>query len=258
MKIYLSPSDQNRNVYAYGDTNEMIQCRRIADACEKALKRCGFDVINNQTDTMEQRVAESNNWGADLHIPIHTNAYNGSVSGTRMFYYSKESPGKAPCQAIFARLAPVTPGTSESISTYPELYELRVPNAASVYIEVDFHDVPKIAKWLIENPTVVGEAICAGICDYYGVEYKAAESVKPAESDDFIEQYRAARDIDDPFYAELDDGPDYWRKETEKLVKMGAIKGDGEHGVAKRRSELGAIIVAARYIDNYFGVTDQR
>ena len=255
-KIYLSPSDQNRNMYAYGDTNEMEQCQRMADAAEKALKRHGFEVINNQTDTMAQRVAESNAWGADLHIPIHTNAYNRNVTGTRMFYYSEQSPGKAPCQAIFARLAPLTPGTSENVKPYPELYEMRVPNAASVYIEVDFHDVPKIAKWLIENTEAIGEAICAGICDYYGVEYKAEENVEPAEPDNFLAQYRAARDVEDPFYAELDDVPDYWRKEVEKLVEMGAIKGDGEHGVGKRRSELSSIIVAARYVDNYFGVSE--
>ena len=254
-KIYLSPSDQNRNMYAYGDTNEMEQCQRMADACERALKRHGFEVINNQTDTMAQRVAESNAWGADLHIPIHTNAYNRNVTGTRMFYYSEQSPGKAPCQAIFARLAPLTPGTSENVKAYPELYEMRMPNAASVYIEVDFHDVAKIAKWLIENTEAIGEAICAGICDYYGVEYKP-QTNEEDEMENFLEMYRKARDIEDPFYAELEDVPEYWRHETEKLITSGAIKGDGVHAVAKRRSELSAVIVAARYVDNYFGVND--
>ena len=251
-KIYLSPSDQNRNMYAYGDTNEMEQCQRMADACEAALKRHGFEVINNKTDTMTQRVAESNAWGADLHVPIHTNAYNRNVTGTRMFYYSEQSPGKAPCQAIFARLAPLTPGTSESLKAYPELYEMRVPNAASVYIEVDFHDVAKIAKWLIENPEAIGEAICAGICDYYGVEYKAPSSGGD-EMEKILENYRAARDVEDPLYAELADVPEYWQTDVQRLIDSGALRGDGVHAVAKRRSELSAIIVAARHIDNYFG-----
>ena len=48
-KIYLSPSDQTSNSYAYGNTTEAIQCRKIADACEVALKRCGFAVKNNKT-----------------------------------------------------------------------------------------------------------------------------------------------------------------------------------------------------------------
>ena len=43
-KIYLSPSNQDGNMYAYGNTNEMEQCNRIADAAKVALERCGFEV----------------------------------------------------------------------------------------------------------------------------------------------------------------------------------------------------------------------
>ena len=38
-KVYLSPSDQTKNTYAYGNTNEAVQCGRIAEATKKALKR---------------------------------------------------------------------------------------------------------------------------------------------------------------------------------------------------------------------------
>lgn len=44
-KIYLSPSNQNGNIYATGGTNEMAQCDKIAAATAKALKRCGFEVM---------------------------------------------------------------------------------------------------------------------------------------------------------------------------------------------------------------------
>lgn len=179
-RIYLSPSDQNANYYAYGNTNEMVQCQRIADACEVALKRCGFEVINNKTDTMEERVAESNAWGADLHVPIHTNAHNGVTTGTRIFSYDTSGEGYKASKAVFNVLAPKTPGTSESVTPYPALYEIRMPTAWSVYVEVDFHDVPKMAKWIIENVVLIGEAIAEGICNYFEVEYKADEA-KPEE-----------------------------------------------------------------------------
>ena len=39
-KIYLSPSNQYANSYAYGNTTEMEQCNKIAIAAETALKRC--------------------------------------------------------------------------------------------------------------------------------------------------------------------------------------------------------------------------
>jgi len=181
-KIYLSPSSQTDNRYAYGDTTEAIQCRKIADACEVALKRCGFDVKNNTGADMYDRCRDSDAWGADLHVPIHTNAYNGSVTGTRMFCYSENGEGYRACEAVFNVLAPYTIGTSENIKANPELYEVRVPNAPTVYIEVDFHDVWVVAKWIIENVVEIGEKIAEGICNHYGVKYVAAE--KPVESDE--------------------------------------------------------------------------
>ena len=181
-KIYLSPSDQYANLYAYGNTNEMIQCRKISDACETALKRCGFEVINNKKDEMEDRVLESNRWGADLHVCIHTNAFNGKVSGTRIMSYDLSGTGYKAAKAVYNALAPKTPGTSENVSAYPNLYEVRNTNAYCVYVEAEFHDVPDIAKWIINNVVVIGEAIAEGICNYYGVKYVKASTTTTTTS----------------------------------------------------------------------------
>ena len=188
-KIYLSPSDQNGNLYAYGNTNEMVQCCRIADACKIALKRCGFEVINNKTGSMEERVAESNRWGADLHMPIHTNAFNGVVAGTRIMSYDLSGAGYKASKAVLDVLAPLTPGTSENISAYPGLYEIRYANAPTVYVEAEFHDVPKIAKWIIENVELIGEALAEGVCNYFGYEYVKPD-VKPEKTDEGNVFYR--------------------------------------------------------------------
>ena len=179
-KVYLSPSDQTKNYYAYGNTTEAIQCGKIAEACRKALVRCGVEVMVGQYDTMTNRCKASDTFGADLHVPIHTNAYNGKVGGTRVFCYNKTGEGYKAARAVFNVLAPVTPGTSESISVNANLFEVRVPAAPTVYVECDFHDVPKIAKWIIDNTTVIGEAIAHGICNYFGIKYKT--EVKPAPS----------------------------------------------------------------------------
>ena len=176
-KIYLSPSDQVDNRYAYGNTTEAIQCRRIADALEIALKRCGFEVKNNKTSSMYQRVAESNNWGADLHMPLHTNAFNGKTSGTRIYTYDSTGKGRQAAKKVFDRLAPITPGTSESLNV-ADFYEIVYADAPTVYIESEFHDVPAVAKWIIDRVTDIAEAICKGICDYFGVTYKAADAQK--------------------------------------------------------------------------------
>lgn len=174
-KIYLSPSDQGDNKYAAGNTNEEKQCERIADACAVALKRCGFEVKNNKTSSMEARVSESNRWGADLHVPIHTNAFNKKTAGTRLFCWDTKGAGYKACKAIFAKLAPLTPGTSENITANTSLYEIRNATAPTAYIEVDFHDVKSVAQWIIENVEQIGEAIAKGICAYFGVKYVSPE-----------------------------------------------------------------------------------
>ncbi len=175
-KIYLSPSDQTANIYAVGDTNEAVQCRKIALAAVEALNRCGFEAKTNTADgksAMYERVAESNLWGADAHIPIHTNAFNGKVSGFRAFYYAKNSIGQRLCEAIFSAVSPITPGTSDSITPKPEFYEVNSSNAPCAYLELGFHDNPVEAQYIIDHTKELAEAICKGICQFYEVEYVA-------------------------------------------------------------------------------------
>nr|DAI24351.1 MAG TPA: Cell wall hydrolase autolysin [Caudoviricetes sp.] len=172
MKVYLSPSNQTDNRYAYGGTTEGVQCGRIGEACRAALARSGVGVMTGHMKSMQEKVQESNAYDADLHVCIHTNAFNGEVSGTRMFCFNENGNGMKACKAIFNRLAPITPGTSENIRVNADLYEIRVPAAPTAYIEVDFHDVPSVAQWIIENVNLIGETIAQGICDYFGVTYK--------------------------------------------------------------------------------------
>lgn len=184
-KVFLSPSEQYNNAYAWGNTTEGVQCGKIADACKAALERNGISVKLQHEGTMASKCQNANNWGADLYVCIHTNAFNGSVSGTRMFSYDTTGKGYKACQAIFNVLAPFTPGKSESISAYPSLYEIKHPSAPTAYIECEFHDVPSVAKWIVEHTTDIGEKIAEGICNYFGVTYKAkvVEAPKPVESD---------------------------------------------------------------------------
>lgn len=172
-RVYLSPSDQRRNTYAVGNTTEAIQCGRIAHVCKTALERSGVKVMLGQYDTMANRVAESNRFKVDLHVPIHTNACNGNASGTHIFCYSADqnSAGYKACKAVLDVLGPVTPGSPDVIRAYPALYEVKHPTAPTVYIEVDFHDVPSVAEWIIDNITLIGETIAHGLCNALGVEF---------------------------------------------------------------------------------------
>ena len=211
-KIYVSPSDQTSNTYAAGNTNEAVQCRKIAKALVSALQRCGLEAKTNVTASMADRVTESNKWPADLHVCIHTNAFDEKVAGTRIFSYDLKGEGYKAAKAVFNALSPITPGTSENIKARPELYEVRKSASPCVYVEVDFHDVDEVALWIIENTEKIAEAIAEGICNYFGV-------------------------------AHGDNTPDAYAKEAvEWAVKNGILKGDGKdyklHGNVTRQDML--------------------
>lgn len=181
-RIYLSPSNQFSNSYATGKTNEMAQCDKIAKATATELKRCGFEVkVGKSGDSMQNRCSESDSFNADIHMPIHTNAYNGQVTGgTRIFCLN--SNGRKACQAILNELGKISPGTADSITYQTGLYEINVPKALSVYVECEFHDTKTGASWIINNTSKIGEAICKGLCSYFGVKYVASSGSSTSSS----------------------------------------------------------------------------
>lgn len=175
MKIYLSPSAQPANNYAAGDTNEQVQCNRIAEAAKSALERCGFAVRKApEGQGYKDSVAESNAWGADLHIPIHTNA--GGGAGTVVFVHGGTAKQMQYAKPIYDEVQTASPGTTDyGVRVNSGLYELGYTTATAVYIECEFHDRADLAAWIIEHTTELGEAIARGVCIGAGVPYIAPE-----------------------------------------------------------------------------------
>lgn len=173
-KIYLSPSSQIYNIYASGNTNEQEQCNRIAEFAKTALERCCFEVKKApKGQSLMKNISESNSWNADLHISIHTNASNGqTLGGTLVMIYSNDTENKKAGSAVLSAVAPISPGPDYSLRVNSSLAELNSTKAIAVYVECEFHDTKEGAEWIINNVKSLGEAICIGVCDYYGVTYK--------------------------------------------------------------------------------------
>lgn len=170
-RIYISPSSQPDNAYAVGNTNEQEQCRKIAAALKTELDRCGFWSYAGLSGNMYTRAAESDKFGVDLHLPIHTNAFDGKVAGLRIMVSAMGGESEAIAKAIDKYLAPVTPGESDGISAQPQLYEIRATDAICVYLEIGFHDNNEEARWIIDNTELIAEMIARGLCEYYDVGY---------------------------------------------------------------------------------------
>jgi N-acetylmuramoyl-L-alanine amidase len=177
-KVYLSPSNQPLNTYNGVKTNERDNCRAIANKVKVALERCGMEVKIGLKGS--SNVTESNNWGANLHLPIHTNAANKKARGAVVLAYSTSVSDMKYAEPMLAELKAIVlkQDAGRGIQICSDLSEITKTKAICTYVEVDFHDVPEVAKWLTTEHDKIAEAICKGVCKGAGITYKAPSTTK--------------------------------------------------------------------------------
>ena len=181
MKIYLSPSDQNDNKYAYGDYTEAQICRKIAESAKKHIDRQPnmSAKLAGKNLSIAERVAESNEWDADVHMPIHTNA--GGGDGTLVLCWKGNRKNKY-VVAIYKSVSNLTPTKDDGIRENTSLYEIKKSAGVCVYLEAEFHDNSTYAKWIVNHIDDIGEAIAKGLCTAAGVKYVAQSSSSSSTS----------------------------------------------------------------------------
>ena len=116
------------------------------------------------------------------------------MSGTRIYTYDYTGEGREAGLCVYHNLAPLTPGKSDNISADASLYEIRKPAAPTVYCECEFHDVPETARWIITHTNTIAEAICKGVCEYFGTPYKTPNDEAPKTEILYHVQVGAFRD----------------------------------------------------------------
>ena len=168
MKVYLSPSDQWSNIVAGGKHSEAFHCIKIADYARAYLELNGYEVKVGSSvaeNSYKDRVKESNEWGADLHIPIHTNA--GGGKGTMMLCYPTRI-NNIYVKNIYKEVAKLTSTEDKGIQTTNNLYEINATKCVTAYLECEFHDNEETEKWIDNNEKELGRAIAKGICNADG------------------------------------------------------------------------------------------
>ena len=177
IKIAVSPSDQYRNLYAYGDTNEGYQMHRVAEKLGEHLLRCGADVVYLPSGYLSERVRKANAEHVDGYIAIHSNAFDGSVQGIRVHCYPSDKSRKFG-NCIMAALDTVYDGSTKSkIVENDSLYELKYPVAPAILPEIGFHDNVDDAKWIVNHVDQIAEALAKGICEYFKIPYVPRETI---------------------------------------------------------------------------------
>ena len=179
--IYLSPSNhgKNQNRCLHSGCYEDKHTRPIALACRERLMAAGFKVtVASETKNMEQRCREADALGADLYIPIHTNASSSqSARYLLLMFYDTTAAYKNLFDAVAPCLERIYPGKLKArMWKRRDLYEINVPRARTMYCELGFHTNPTDCDGFIHRAELVGGALAEGICRYFGVTLPAGSA----------------------------------------------------------------------------------
>jgi len=173
-RIYISPSTQEANRGVSPFSTEEKEMNAIADILMQLLDNDGrFEFKRNYPSmTPYQCADDSNNFKADIHVAIHSNA--GGGVGTEVFAYGPGTNSERLGKCFYDQIAPLSPGADRGVKYNPKLVEVGVlVNATSALIELAFHDNQSEATWLAYNHQTIAQKLYMGVCDYFGYSYKA-------------------------------------------------------------------------------------
>ena len=113
----------------------------------------GYKVVRGD-GLARSNIANSNRLGADLHVPIHSNAINKACEtgfskkryGTHVMYVS--SAGKECAQIMKTRVGAISPGTNDARRYRSDLGELNQTNAVACYLEMEYHVWNRGVQWM--------------------------------------------------------------------------------------------------------------
>lgn len=181
--VYLSPSNQQDNTYAAGETNEAEAMRNLSLKIKSKLEQNGIIVYEAPEDcTLKEKVASANNLKVDAYVAIHSNdgSEDDKGSGTVCFYNPNLSGSKILSEYIYDAVSALTPtadrGIKDGTETSEYLYEVDKAKSAICFVEVESHTSEDYAKWILDNTDKLAESISSGIIQYLNSTNQPAES----------------------------------------------------------------------------------
>ena len=182
-KIYLSPAAHaNDHACCYSGTcSENTHANLYMDQLEVYLTACGFETKRApKTNTGAKNadtVKESNAWAPDLHYVAHTNSFNGSVNGSRIYVY-KTGAGKDMAEIILKHRREIYPYLCQvKVGDFAEITDT---NAIAIYEELVFHDNMQDATWFHENMRRMAEYTARAFCEIFGLDFVDPYYIAPA------------------------------------------------------------------------------
>ncbi len=183
-KIYIDQghNPQNPNAGAEGNGlleqdityrigQELAALLRADPNFEARLSRPTAETIlgTSNSTSLQARVRDANEWGADYFISLHTNASsNSQANGIEAFAYSEPSRAFSLGEDILDELSDITGLNNRGMKVRPGLYVLRRTAMPSVLVELGFITNPGDATLMNGSPELFARGIYNGILEYLG------------------------------------------------------------------------------------------
>ena len=216
-KVYLSPSLQRGNGFTFNNLRiggqlheefehiEVHYCRSMAALIATRLAQSGIevmigDVVYGGLAELRARANESNDWGADLYLPVHTNAtvtdaqrtarIPGNRRGPEVYYEARSSPTRIAdtnswriLHNHLLRLYRKQVGQPTRLVGIPfPAAETWYSNARFMaYLEIGHHDNVYDVDWMWDRTTDISVAIANGIKEILGQSEETQEEAPEEE-----------------------------------------------------------------------------
>ncbi len=180
LKVYISPSNQHRNlgVSEVGYTNEMDEMNDVANYVVERLEQFGVKVYrNNSSGNINLWLKDSNYYGVDVHLAIHSNASNEHDNyGVETWIHNETSNTFSLGNIIQENLSSIYPykelenynrGVKYANGALGEVNDNYLP--FGILVEVAHHDYKNDALWMMQNKKLIGYNLADSILKYYQV-----------------------------------------------------------------------------------------
>ena len=185
MKVYLSPSNQPKNMCKLGHS-EKEHCEALAHMLTPFLDAYGIEYRFRPAGlSLSQSVKDATNWGAELYVPMHTNAASGKAIGTRFGFYPGRMDSSNACNIFKKNWLKIYPYSDKVKTGTYTFYEAKNPRCPSVYCELVFHDNITDATWFHQNTEAIARNLSQSIADFFGLDNKP---IDPKEEEPKPEQ----------------------------------------------------------------------
>ena len=139
----------------------------VGELVQKYLIAAGCDVELLQSESLSGICAAANDWGADLFISIHCNAFNEIANGVETLSYPSDFEGYNLAECIQTQILDTFEElTDRGLKARTDLAVLNGTDMPAVLVEMAFIDNPDDAILLRDRQDDFARAIARGVTDY--------------------------------------------------------------------------------------------